>query len=136
MAPPPMTPGQRAAALEKALQATHARTAALKALRAGAVTFAEVLADQDSPLQRARVRQVLLAVPKIGGGKADGILAELKIDAARRIAGPAGGQPAIANSPGVAGIDGISVKTSASMPLSRSAAVNSVWISEPSKRVE
>lgn len=84
---PVMTPEQRAGALQKAAAARAAKSAALAKVRSGEVTITAVLADQDSPLQRARVRQVLLAVPRIGQVTADKLLADLGIDPKRRIAG-------------------------------------------------
>jgi len=87
MSLPEMTPEQRAAALEKAAESRAAKTAALAKVRSGEVTVADVLASEDSPLQRARVRSVLLAVPGIGTVKADKLLADLGIDPKRRIAG-------------------------------------------------
>jgi S13-like H2TH domain len=83
----PLTPEQRAAALEKAAASRKARSEALARLRNGNVTIAQVLADLDSPLQKARVRQVLLAVPGVGAVTADKVMAEVQIDPKRRVAG-------------------------------------------------
>lgn len=87
MALPVMTPAQRREALEKAHAARTAKAEALAAVRDGSVTLAAVLADENSPLKRARVRQVLLAVPGIGQVRADRIMADIGIDASRRIGG-------------------------------------------------
>jgi len=84
---PTMTPEQREQALRKAAAARQERAAALAELRHGKVTLAAVLADTDSPLQRAKVRQVLRALPCIGDKTADKVLAEAGIDASRRVAG-------------------------------------------------
>jgi hypothetical protein len=87
MALPVLTPEQRQASLAKAAEARVARSRALAAVKNGTVTFAAVLDDKDSPLQRAFVRQVLCALPGIGTVTADKILTDLGIDAKRRIAG-------------------------------------------------
>jgi S13-like H2TH domain len=87
MALPELTAEQRAIALEKAAATRKARSEALAKLRKGSVTIADVLADLDSPLQKARVRQVLLAVPGVGAVTADKVMAEVQIDPKRRVAG-------------------------------------------------
>jgi len=87
MALPTMTPEQREQALRAAAAARQERAAALGELRHGKVTLAAVLADQDSPLQRAKVRQVLRALPGVGDVTADKVLAEVGIDSRRRVAG-------------------------------------------------
>ena len=75
------------AGVAKAAAARKARAEALGELRHGKVTLAVVLADQDSPLQRAKVRQVLRALPGVGDVTADKVLADLRIDVSRRVAG-------------------------------------------------
>ena len=87
MSLPTMTPEQREQALRAAAAARQERAAALGELRHGKVTLAAVLADQDSPLQRAKVRQVLRALPGVGDVTADKVLAEVGIDSRRRVAG-------------------------------------------------
>ena len=87
MALPVMTPEQRQAALEKAHAARVARTQALAPVKAGSVTLAAVLADEDSPLQKAKVRQVLLAVPGIGKVRAEKIMKDIGITGNRRVGG-------------------------------------------------
>lgn len=87
MALPVMTPDQRAAALLRSAQTRKERTEALKLVKNRTVTAADVLNDTESPVQGAKVRQLLLAVPGIGQVKADGIMAELAIDATRRVRG-------------------------------------------------
>jgi hypothetical protein len=84
---PKLTPEEQAAALQKAREARTARSGALNAMRGGGLTLAEALANRESPLQRAHVRTVLLALPGIGATRADAIMAELKIDSKRRIGG-------------------------------------------------
>ena len=87
MALPVLTPEQRADALRKAVAARAARATALGAIRSGSVTLADILADTDSPLQKAKVRQVLRAIPRVGAVTADKMLAEIGIDPKRRIGG-------------------------------------------------
>ena len=87
MSLPVMTPEMREIALAKAAAARKERSAALASLRDGTATLADVLSDQDSPLQRARVRQVLLALPKVGPKTADKMLAAAGVDPKRRVSG-------------------------------------------------
>jgi transposase len=84
---PALTPEQRAEALQKAAATRAKRSAAIAEVRKGAVTIADVLDDQESPLRRAFVRQVLLAIPGIGAAKAAAIMAAARIPAKRRISG-------------------------------------------------
>ena len=83
---PTLTPEQREQALKKATEARSARSAALAEIRAGKLDPAQVL-ETPGVLQRAKVRQVLLAVPGIGPVKADGLLAQAKVDPSRRVGG-------------------------------------------------
>ena len=87
MALPTLTAEQRDEALRKAAETRKARAEALAAMRKGTVTLADVLADLDSPLQRAKVIQVLRAIPGVGVVTADRVLAEVGIDSKRRVAG-------------------------------------------------
>ena len=87
MALPTLTPEQRDEALRKAAETRKARAEALAAMRKGTVTLADVLADLDSPLQRAKVSQVLRAIPGVGVVTADKVLTEVGIDGKRRVAG-------------------------------------------------
>jgi len=87
MALPVQTPEQQQESLRKANEARAARSAALKALKAGEVTMPEVLADKESPLQRAFVRQLLLALPGVGKVRADLVLERTGIDPRRRVRG-------------------------------------------------
>lgn len=84
---PPISPEERNAALASALESRQARAAAKAALRSGAVTLAEVLADPESPLQGAYVRQVLRSLPRVGRAKADRAMDEAAIDPHRRVQG-------------------------------------------------
>ena len=84
---PTMTPEQREQALAKAAAARKARSEALAELRHGKITLATILAGEEARLQRAYVRQVLRAIPGVGDVTADKALAEVGIDAKRRVAG-------------------------------------------------
>ena len=87
MALPVMSPEQREAALARAAQTRKERSEALGLVKNRTVTAADVLNDTESPVQGAKVRQLLLAVPGIGQVKADHIMADLGIDAGRRVRG-------------------------------------------------
>jgi hypothetical protein len=68
-----MTAEQRRETLQKAAAARRERTRALAKLKDGSVTITAVLDDKENPLQRAFVRQVLRALPRIGAVTADKI---------------------------------------------------------------
>lgn len=87
MALPTISPEQREKALASALESRKARAAALDQVRKGNLTLADVLGDEDSPLQKAYVRQVLLALPRVGPVKADQVMEEIIILPNRRIQG-------------------------------------------------
>jgi len=84
---PATTPEQRAAALEKAAESRRIRAAELARIRSGEITVTDVLADPESPLQKARVGTLVLAVPGIGKAKAAALLTELEINPDRRVGG-------------------------------------------------
>lgn len=87
MALPVQTPEQQQESLRKAREARAVRSQALAALKAGEVTLPGVLADRESPLQRAFVRQLLLALPGVGKARADLALERTGIDGRRRVRG-------------------------------------------------
>ena len=87
MSLPVLTPEMRAEALRKAAESRKARAAALAKVRHGHVTVAAVLGDEESPLRKARVRQLLCALPGIGTVTAVKVLGELGIDPERRVSG-------------------------------------------------
>ena len=87
MTPPTISTEDRNAALALAAQARIDRAAAKVALKRGAITLADVFSDPASPLQRAYVRQVLRALPRVGRAKADRVMQEVDIDPNRRIQG-------------------------------------------------
>lgn len=92
MALPVMSPEQREAALARAAQTRKERSEALGLVKNGTDRAADVLNDTGSPVQGAKVRQLLLAVPGIGQVKADHIMTDLGIDPGRRVRGLGGRQ--------------------------------------------
>jgi len=87
MSLPVMSPEQRAEALAKAAESRRIRAAALARVRSGEITLADVVADEESPLQKARVSQLVLAVPGVGKAKAGALFGELGINPKRRVQG-------------------------------------------------
>ena len=89
MALPPLTPEQRAAALEKAAAARKARAALKVRLKSQGVTLAEVLdsGETDEAVGKMKVVAVLEAMPKVGKVKAQKLMEALEISPARRVRG-------------------------------------------------
>jgi len=86
---PPLTPEQRAAALEKAAAARKARAALKVRLKNQGVTLAEVLdsGETDEAVGKMKVVAVLEAMPKVGKVRAQKLMASLEISPARRVRG-------------------------------------------------
>ena len=84
---PTLTPEQRAEALEKAAAVRRERSAAIAEVKKGALSAAVVLDGEEPRLQRAKVRQVLLAVPGIGAVRADRMLQAAGVAEGRRVGG-------------------------------------------------
>ena len=84
---PTISPEQRADALAKAMESRKARADAIAEVRKGSVSLADVLADPESPLRRAKVTQVLEALPRVGPVKVREAMEEIGIDPKRRIQG-------------------------------------------------
>lgn len=84
---PQITPEQRAKALEAATRTRKARAQAKTDLAKGKVTLAEVLGDPESPLQGARVLEILKTLPGVGPVKAASVIERLGIADGRRIQG-------------------------------------------------
>lgn len=86
---PPLTPEQRAAALEKAAAARKARAELKVRLKSGATTLADVLdsGETDEAVGKMKVVAVLEAMPKVGKVRAQRIIEELEISPARRVRG-------------------------------------------------
>ena len=89
MALPPLTPEQRAAALEKAAAARRARAELKVRLKTGATSLAEVLdsGETDEAVGKMKVVAVLEAMPGVGKVRAGKLIEQLEISPARRVRG-------------------------------------------------
>jgi DNA uptake protein ComE-like DNA-binding protein len=86
---PPLTPEQRAAALEKAAAARRARAALKVRLKSHGTSLGEVLADGDTDevIGKMKVVAVLEAMPGVGKVRAQKIMERLEISPSRRVRG-------------------------------------------------
>jgi hypothetical protein len=84
---PARTSEQRLRALREANEVRSARATLKKELASGTIELAPILADSPAWLQTARVRDLLLAVPKIGSVKAGRILAHCAIAHSKTVRG-------------------------------------------------
>jgi transposase len=86
---PPLTPEQRAAALEKAAAARQARAEVKNRLKYSQGSLAEVLeqAKTDDVIGKLKVSALLESLPGIGKIKARAIMAEIGISETRRLRG-------------------------------------------------
>jgi hypothetical protein len=86
---PPLTPEQRAAALEKAAAARKARAAVRERLKHEGGSLSDVLAlgDSDEVIGKMRVAAVLESMPGIGKVRAQKIMEKLGISPSRRVRG-------------------------------------------------
>ena len=89
MALPPLTPEQRAAALEKAAAARQARAEVKNRLKYSQGSLSEVLeqARNDEVIGKLKVSALLESLPGIGKIKARAIMAEIGISESRRLRG-------------------------------------------------
>ena len=89
MALPPLTPEQRASALEKAAAARRARAALKVALKSSGTTLNDVLesGDTDEVVGKMKVVAVLEAMPGVGKVRASQIMERLEISPTRRVRG-------------------------------------------------
>mgnify|MGYP000642674141 FL=1 len=89
MALPPLTPEQRAAALEKAAAARKARAALKVRLKSSGASLDQVLADGDNDeiIGKMKVVAVLEAMPGVGKVRAQRIMERLEISPSRRVRG-------------------------------------------------
>ena len=89
MALPPLTPEQRAAALEKAAAARKARADLKLRLKSHGTSLAEVLdsGDTDDAVGKMKVVAVLEAMPGVGKVRAAQIMERLEIAPSRRLRG-------------------------------------------------
>jgi transposase len=86
---PPLTPEQRAAALEKAAVARGERAAVKNRLKYSQGSLAEVITDgKDNPLVgKMKVSALLESLPGVGRVRARQIMAEIGISESRRVRG-------------------------------------------------
>ena len=89
MALPPLTPQQRAAALEKAAQARKERAEVKNRLKRGATTLAQVLKEgqTDDIIGKMKVSSLLESLPGVGKVRAKQIMDRLNIADSRRVRG-------------------------------------------------
>ena len=78
---------QRLRALEQANEVRTARAKLKKELASGKIELVQILADPPACVRTARVREVLLAVPKIGSVRAGRILAQCGIAHSKTLGG-------------------------------------------------
>lgn len=89
MALPPLTPEQRAAALEKAAAARRARAELKVRLKSQGTSLSEVLVsgETDDAVGKMKVIAVLEAMPGVGKVRAQRLMETLEISPARRVRG-------------------------------------------------
>lgn len=89
MALPPLTPEQRAAALEKAAAARRTRAEVKNRLKYSQGSIAEVLeqSKSDEAIGKLKVSALLESLPGVGRVKARAIMAEIGISETRRLRG-------------------------------------------------
>ncbi|HVF03280.1 MAG TPA: integration host factor, actinobacterial type [Frankiaceae bacterium] len=89
MALPPLTPEQRAAALEKAAQARRVRAELKDKLKHSATTLPEILdlGETDEAIGKLKVVALLEAMPGVGKVRAARIMDKLDISPSRRVRG-------------------------------------------------
>jgi transposase len=86
---PPLTPEQRAAALEKAAQARKERADVKQRLKRGSVSLPEVLREgqTDDAIGKMKVSALLESLPGVGKVRARQIMERLGIAESRRVRG-------------------------------------------------
>ncbi len=89
MSLPPLDDEERRRALDKAAAARRTRAALKEELRQGAIGIDEVLrrADEDEAIGRAKVSDVLEALPNVGKVRAQRLMDDLGISPSRRLRG-------------------------------------------------
>jgi DNA uptake protein ComE-like DNA-binding protein len=88
MALPNLSDADRQAALKKAAEARQKRAALRAQIKAGSVSFKQVMAKGDDPIvARMKVSTLLESLPGYGKAKAAKIMEELEISESRRIQG-------------------------------------------------
>jgi hypothetical protein len=86
---PPLTPEQRAAALEKAAEARRERAEVKNRLKSSEASLAQVLKDgqADDVIGKMKVSALLEALPGVGKVRAKQIMERLGIAESRRVRG-------------------------------------------------
>lgn len=88
MALPNLSPEDRQAALKKAAEARQKRAELRAKIKAGSMSFADVMAKSDDPIvARMKVSTLLESLPGYGKAKASKIMGDLEISESRRIQG-------------------------------------------------
>lgn len=89
MALEPLTPEQRAAALDKAFKARQARAEVKTELKSGRTSLSAVLdrAGSDAALSKMKVHDLLRSLPGVGDRRASALMEEIGIAASRRLKG-------------------------------------------------
>ncbi|HVS67020.1 MAG TPA: integration host factor, actinobacterial type [Mycobacteriales bacterium] len=89
MALPPLTPQQRAAALEKAAAARRTRAELREQLKQSKVSLTDVFTagERDEAIGKMRVSAVLESMPGVGKVRAQRIMERLSISPSRRVRG-------------------------------------------------
>lgn len=89
MALPPLTPDQRAAALEKAARARKERAEVKNRLKRGATTLTDVIKEgsNDDIIGKMKVSALLESMPGVGKVRAKQIMERLGIAESRRVRG-------------------------------------------------
>ncbi len=89
MALPPLTPEERAAALEKAAAARRERAAVKNSLKYGGSTLAGVIEEgrRNEVIAKMKVAALLEAMPGVGRRRAEQIMSDIGIAETRRIRG-------------------------------------------------
>jgi hypothetical protein len=88
MALPNLSEADRQAALKKAAEARAKRAAVRAEIKAGKVSFADVLKRADDPIvARMKVSALLESLPGFGKAKAARVMDELEISESRRVQG-------------------------------------------------
>jgi len=86
---PPLTPEQRAAALEKAAQARRERAEVKARLKQGGTSLAEVVKEgqKDDVIGKMKVSALLESLPGVGKVRAQQLMERLGISETRRVRG-------------------------------------------------
>jgi len=88
MALPQLSDADRQAALKKAAEARQKRAELRAQIKAGTMSFKQVMAKSDDPIvARMKVSTLLESLPGFGKAKAAKIMEELQISESRRVQG-------------------------------------------------